>query len=72
MRGVADLLRDNVCRAGTAQLSLPRVFAVREKKGRALLILRTQCDPADGTVLGEADAPLRRAVGEMGHVDVVV
>jgi hypothetical protein len=40
-------------------------------RAKAEVLLRTQHDASDGAVLEQADPPFRRAVGEMGHVDVV-
>src|SRR5438477_10582415 len=36
----------------------------------AVLVLRTQRDPADRAVLDEADPPFRRPIGEMSDIDV--
>src|SRR3954465_11264120 len=34
------------------------------------LVLRTQRNPPDRAILGQADPPLRRTIGELGDIDV--
>src|SRR5262245_12660043 len=40
-------------------------------QGLSILIMRAEGDTSDPVAFDEADPPFRRAVGEMGHVDVV-